>query len=159
MMLLAQDAATVVYLVIAFGALVFLLIVFAIFASYFRWWIQSFLTGAGVTIWDLLGMTFRKVNAAVIVKSKIMAITAGIERSDISTKALEAHYLAGGNVPLVIRALVAAHKAKLKLTFREATAIDLAGRNILDSVQTSVYPKVIDCPAKGGTRATLSTLR
>lgn len=158
MMLLAQDAATVVYLVIAFGALVFLLIVFAIFASYFRWWIQSFLTGAGVTIWDLLGMTFRKVNAAVIVKSKIMAITAGIERSDISTKALEAHYLAGGNVPLVIRALVAAHKAKLKLTFREATAIDLAGRNILDSVQTSVYPKVIDCPAKGGTRATLDAV-
>jgi uncharacterized protein YqfA (UPF0365 family) len=159
MMLLAQDTATVVYLVIAFGALVFLLIVFAIFASYFRWWIQSFLTGAGVTIWDLLGMTFRKVNAAVIVKSKIMAITAGIERTDISTKALEAHYLAGGNVPLVIRALVAAHKAKtIQLTFREATAIDLAGRNILESVQTSVYPKVIDCPAKGGTRSTLDAV-
>ncbi|MBP87792.1 MAG: hypothetical protein CMJ64_13895 [Planctomycetaceae bacterium] len=159
MMMLAQDTATVVYLVIAFGALVFLLIVFAIFASYFRWWIQSFLTGAGVTIWDLLGMTFRKVNAAVIVKSKITAITAGVDRSDISTKALEAHYLAGGNVPLVIRALVAAHKAKtIQLTFREATAIDLAGRNILESVQTSVYPKVIDCPAKGGTRSTLDAV-
>jgi uncharacterized protein YqfA (UPF0365 family) len=159
MMLLAQDAATVVYLVVAFGALVFLLIVFAIFASYFRWWIQSFLTGAGVTIWDLLGMTFRKVNAAVIVKSKIMAVTAGLDRQDITTKALEAHYLAGGNVPLVIRALIAAHKAKtIKLNFREATAIDLAGRNILESVQTSVYPKVIDCPAKGGARATLDAV-
>jgi uncharacterized protein YqfA (UPF0365 family) len=158
-MLLAQDAATVVYLVVAFGALVFLLIVFAIFASYFRWWIQSFLTGAGVTIWDLLGMTFRKVNAAVIVKSKIMAVTAGLDRQDITTKALEAHYLAGGNVPLVIRALIAAHKAKtIKLNFREATAIDLAGRNILESVQTSVYPKVIDCPAKGGARATLDAV-
>ena len=158
-MLLAQDTATVVYLVIAFGALVFLLIVFAIFASYFRWWIQSFLTGAGVTIWDLLGMTFRKVNAAVIVKSKIMAITAGIEREEISTKALEAHYLAGGNVPLVIRSLVAAHKAKtIQLTFREATAIDLAGRNVLEAVQTSVYPKVIDCPAKGGPRPSLDAV-
>ena len=162
MLLLAQPdpgAGTIVAIIVAFAALVFLLIVFAIFASYFRWWIQSFLTGAGVTIWDLLGMTFRKVNAAVIVKTKIMSITAGIDASDISTKALEAHYLAGGNVPLVIRALVAAHKAKtIELTFREATAIDLAGRNVLEAVQTSVYPKVIDCPAKGGPRPSLDAV-
>jgi uncharacterized protein YqfA (UPF0365 family) len=68
---------------------------------------------------------------------------------EISGKALEAHYLSGGNVPLVIRALIAANKAKIiRLSFREATAIDLAGRNVLEAVQTSVYPKVIDCPAK-----------
>jgi len=161
MMLLAQnaDAGTIIGIAVAFIALVVLLIVFAVFMSYFRWWIQSFLTGAGVTIWDLLGMTFRKVNAAVIVKTKIMAITAGIDRTDISTKALEAHFLAGGNVPLVIRALVAANKAKtIQLTFREATAIDLAGRNVLEAVQTSVYPKVIDCPAKGGPRPSLDAV-
>ncbi|MCA9248408.1 MAG: flotillin-like protein FloA, partial [Planctomycetales bacterium] len=115
--------------------------------------------GAGITIWDLIGMTFRKVNSNVIVKSKIMAITAGIDNSEISTKALEAHFLARGNVPLVIRALIAAHKAKtIALTFREATAIDLAGRNVLEAVQTSVYPKVIDCPAKGGARTTLDAV-
>ena len=113
MLLFAQgnDSPAVWYVLIAFGALVALLVFFAIFASYFRLWIQSFLTGAGITIWDLIGMTFRKVNSNVIVKSKIMAITAGIDNSEISTKALEAHFLARGNVPLVIRALIVAHKA------------------------------------------------
>jgi uncharacterized protein YqfA (UPF0365 family) len=161
MTLLAQqnDSAIVIYALTAFGALVVLLIVFAVFASYFRLWIQSFLTGAGITIWDLIGMTFRKVNSNVIVKSKIMAIMAGIDNREISTKALEAHFLARGNVPLVIRALIAAHKAKtIALTFREATAIDLAGRNVLEAVQTSVNPKVIDCPPKGSARMTLDAI-
>jgi uncharacterized protein YqfA (UPF0365 family) len=128
-----------------------LLIVVAVFANYFRLWIQSFLTGAGITIWDLIGMTFRKVNKDVIVKSKIMAVQAGLDDDQgITSKALEAHYMAGGNVPLVIRSLIAANKAKIiRLSFREATAIDLAGRNVLEAVQTSVYPKVIDCPGRG----------
>jgi uncharacterized protein YqfA (UPF0365 family) len=139
--------------------LILLLIVFAIFASYFKWWIQSVLTGAGITIWDLLGMTFRKVRADVIVRAKIMAVTAGIDRQEISTKALEAHYMAGGHVDLVIRALVAASKAKtIQLTFREATAIDLAGRNVLEAVQTSVYPKVIDCPPLGPSNTKLTAV-
>ena len=130
-----------------------MLIVTAIFANYFRLWIQSFLTGAGITIWDLIGMTFRKVNKDIIVKSKIMAVQAGLDEDQgITSKALEAHYMAGGNVPLVIRSLIAANKAKIiRLSFREATAIDLAGRNVLESVQTSVYPKVIDCPGRGQT--------
>lgn len=157
--LAADDSTMVIYVIIAFGALVVLLVLFAIFMSFFSLWIQSFLTGAGVTLWDLIGMKFRKVNSQVIVKSKIMAITAGIDNSEISTKALEAHFLARGNVPLVIRALIAAHKAKtIALTFREATAIDLAGRNVLEAVQTSVYPKVIDCPAKGSARTTLDAV-
>jgi uncharacterized protein YqfA (UPF0365 family) len=105
-------------------------------------WIQSVTTGAGITIFDLLGMTFRKVNPAVIVRSKIMAVQAGLgEETGITSKALEAHYLAGGNVPLVIRSLVAAAKAKtIHLGFKQATAIDLAGRDVLEAVQTSVYP-------------------
>src|SRR4029453_5111832 len=128
-----------------------LLIIIAVFANYFRLWIQSFLTQAGISIWDLIGMTFRKVNKDVIVKSKIMAVQAGLDEDQgITSKALEAHYMAGGNVPLVIRALIAANKAKIiRLSFREATAIDLAGRNILEAVQPSVYPKVIDCPSRG----------
>ena len=136
------------------------LVIFAIFARYFRLWIQSVTTGAGITIWDLLGMTFRKVNPAIIVRSKITAVQAGLDESTgITSKTLEAHYLAGGNVPQVIRALIAANKAKtIQLTFQEATAIDLAGRDVLDSVQTSVYPKVIDCPAKGASRPTLDAV-
>src|SRR3954462_10773274 len=128
-----------------------LLIVVAVFANYFRLWIQSFLTGAGITIWDLIGMTFRKVNKDVIVKSKIMAVQAGLDDDQgITSKSLEAHYMAGGNVPLVIRSLIAANKAKIiRLSFRVTTAIALAGRNGLEAVQTSVYPNVIDCPARG----------
>jgi uncharacterized protein YqfA (UPF0365 family) len=144
---------------IAVGVLFALLIVVAVFANYFRLWIQSFLTGAGISIWDLIGMTFRKVNKDVIVKSKIMAVQAGFGDDELTSKALEAHYLAGGNVPLVIRALIAANKAKtIKLSYREATAIDLAGRNVLEAVQTSVYPKVIDCPAKGSGRESLDAV-
>ena len=126
------------------------LVVGIVLAQYFRYWMQSFLTGAGISLWDLIGMTFRKVNIGVIVKSKIIAVQAGLTDPEITSQALEAHYLAQGNVPLVIQALVVANKAKsIKLSFREATAIDLAGRNVLEAVQTSVYPKVIDCPPKG----------
>ncbi len=135
------------------------LVVLAIFMSYFRWWIQSVLTGAGITFWDLLGMTFRKVNPKIIVPSKIMATQAGIDDPELTTKALEAHFLAGGNVQMVIRSLIAARKAKtIALSFREATAIDLAGRNVLEAVQTSVYPRVIDCPAKGSVRTSLDAV-
>ncbi|MDX1948419.1 MAG: flotillin-like protein FloA [Pirellulaceae bacterium] len=150
---LAQLEGLGVMLAVIFAVMVLfvLLIIVAVFANYFRLWIQSFLTGAGISIWDLIGMTFRKVNKDVIVKSKIMAVQAGLDEDQgITSKALEAHYLAGGNVPLVIRSLIAANKAKIiSLSFREATAIDLAGRNVLEAVQTSVYPKVIDCPGKG----------
>jgi uncharacterized protein YqfA (UPF0365 family) len=134
-------------------------VVFAVFLSFFRWWIQAFFTGAKVTFFDLVGMWFRKVKPSVIVPSKIMAVQAGLKDEEMTTKALEAHYLAGGNVPMVIRALIAANKAKtIKLSFREATAIDLAGRNVLEAVQTSVYPRVIDCPAKGGARRSLDAV-
>lgn len=154
--LFAQQAGQVITFVIVFAVVIFGLVVLAVFARYFRLWIQSKTTGAGIGILDLLGMTFRKVNPAVIVRSKIMAVQAGVSDDDgVTTRALEAHYLAGGNVPLVIRSLIAANKAKLDLDFKLATAIDLAGRNVLEAVQTSVYPKVIDCPARSMGRDTL----
>ena len=153
-----MDPNIIIVAGLLFLILVFL-VVFAVFMSYFRWWIQSVLTGAGITFFDLLGMTFRKVKASVIVPSKIMATQAGIDDPELTTKALEAHYLAGGNVPMVIRSLIAARKAKtIALSFREATAIDLAGRNVLEAVQTSVYPRVIDCPAKGAARQSLDAV-
>lgn len=148
-----QVITTIIVVIVLF----FLIVAFAIFARYFRFWIQSKTTGAGITIFDLLGMTFRKVNPAVIVRSKIMAVQAGLgDETGMTTKALEAHYLAGGNVPLVIRSIIAASKAKImELDYKLATAIDLAGRNVLEAVQTSVYPKVIDCPAQGSGRDSL----
>ena len=151
---------TAVYLVIGFIALIVVLVFFAVAARYARLWIQSVSTGAGVGIFDLIRMSFRKVNANVILRSKIMAIQAGItEAEGLTTKALEAHYLAGGNVPLVIRSMIAARKAKIiELDFKRATAIDLAGRNILEAVQTSVYPRVIDCPARQSNRPTLDAV-
>ncbi|MCE9524766.1 MAG: flotillin-like protein FloA [Planctomycetales bacterium] len=149
-----------ILILVVFGVgLIIFLIIAAILANYFRLWIQSFLTGAGISIFDLIGMTFRKVNKDVIVKTKIMSVQAGLTDPEITSKALEAHYLAGGNVPLVIRSLIAANKAKtIKLSFREATAIDLAGRNVLEAVQTSVYPKVIDCPARNAGKDTLEAI-
>ena len=137
-----------------------LLIVLAIAFSFFRLWIQCWLTQARIGIFDLIGMTFRKVDPRIIGRSKIMAVKAGIyDDSGVTSTALEAHYLSGGNVPLVIRAMVAARKAKtIELTFREASAIDLAGRDILESVQTSVYPRVIDCPAKESAKRTLDAV-
>ena len=140
--------------------IVIFLILMMVFAKYFRLWIQSVTTGAGIGIWDLVGMSFRKVRPEVIVRSKIMAVQAGLgEETGLTSKALEAHYLAGGNVPLVIRAIIAAMKAKnIPLDFRLATAIDLAGRNVLEAVQTSVYPKVIDCPGASSGKDSLDAV-
>ena len=152
MTLFAQQAgpAEILTIVAVFAVLVFGVVVLAVFTRYFRLWIQSKTTGAGIGIFDLLGMTFRKVNPQVIVRSKIMAVQAGITDTEgVTARSLEAHYLAGGNVPLVVRSLIAANKARLDLDFKLATAIDLAGRNVLEAVQTSVYPKVIDCPMRG----------
>jgi len=151
---------TLVAIVVVVIAMIIALVILAIFFRFFKLWIQSVLTGAGITLWDLIGMTLRKVRADVIVRSKIMAVQAGLDQSSgLTSQALEAHYLAGGNVPRVIQSLVAATKAKtIELDFRQATAIDLAGRDVLEAVQTSVYPKVIDCPAKGAARQSLDAV-
>jgi uncharacterized protein YqfA (UPF0365 family) len=136
------------------------IIMLAVFIRYFRYWIQSKMTGAGIGIFDLLGMTFRKVDPKVIVRAKVMAVQAGLgDAEGITSKALEAHYLAGGNVPLVTKAIIAAHKAKFDLTFKQAAAIDLAGRDVLEAVQTSVYPKVIDCPPRTSNQALAAVAR
>jgi uncharacterized protein YqfA (UPF0365 family) len=144
--LLAADGETLVWMVVAFVT-VFGLIIFAIFARYFSLWIQCKMTRAGISMLNLIMMSIRRVNPTVIVRSKIMAVQAGLTDSyPISTQALEAHYLAGGNVPAVIKALIASHSANLEMDWQVAQAIDLAGRDVLDAVRTSVYPKVIDCP-------------
>src|ERR1700733_9214473 len=101
-----------VFIALAVLVLVFGLVVIFVFAHYFRFWIQSKTTHAGIGILDLIGMTFRKVSPGVIVRSKIMAVQAGIgDRDGVTSRGLEAYSLAGGNVPLVIRSLIAARKA------------------------------------------------
>jgi uncharacterized protein YqfA (UPF0365 family) len=159
-LLAQQGVSQLIVIVLSFGALIVGLVAFAVFARYFRLWIQSATTGARIGILDLLGMTFRKVNPTVIVRSKIMATQAGLtDEMGITSKSLEAHYLSGGNVPLVIRSIIAAKKAKtINLDFKLATAIDLAGRNVLEAVQTSVYPKVIDCPGRNSGRESLDAV-
>lgn len=150
----------IVWIVLSVIALIALIAFFAIVARFFRLYIQSVTTGAGIGIFALVRMWFRKVNPTVIVRSKIMAVQAGLtDEEGVTTPALESHYMAGGNVPLVIRSMIAARKAKIiDLDFRRATAIDLAGRNILEAVQTSVYPRVIDCPAKESKRPSLDAV-
>ena len=119
-------------------------------------WIAAWASGAYVGLFTLIGMRLRRVPPSTVITARISAVKAGL---DISVNDLEAHYLAGGNVPQVIRALIAAVKAKtINLSFQEATAIDLAGRDILEAVQTSVYPKVIDCPGKESSRPTLDAV-
>ncbi len=137
-----------------------MIIMAAVLARYMRLWLQSYASSAGIGLFDLVAMSFKKVNPNVIVRSKIMAVQAGLgDSTGITRQALEEHYMAGGRVPLVVQALIAANKAKIReLDWTRATAIDLAGRNIHEAVQTSVYPKVIDCPGKNSGRESLDAV-
>jgi uncharacterized protein YqfA (UPF0365 family) len=142
--------------------LIFGFVIAIVMFSYGKLWLQALMSNAYVSMFSLIGMSLRQVHARTIVDAKIMAMQAGVgtdPTTGITTRRLEAHYLAGGNVPRVIHALVAAHRADIDLDFDRAAAIDLAGRDVLDAVRTSVYPKVIDCPdvEKSG-RTTLSAV-
>ncbi|TWT73500.1 SigmaW regulon antibacterial [Posidoniimonas polymericola] len=142
---------------------VVLLIGLAIFIfSYGKLWLQAWSSNVWMNPFDLVFMSLRQVHARTIVDARIMATQAGVgsdPATGITTRRLEAHYLAGGNVPRVINALIAAHRADIDLDFDRAAAIDLAGRDVLDAVKTSVYPKVIDCPdPEKSPRTTLSAV-
>ncbi len=110
-------------------------------------WITAIFSGVRVGLLELVFMRIRRVPPGVIVQNLITATKAGL---DVTPTELETHYLAGGDVPSVIRALISADKANIELDFRQATAIDLAGRNVFEAVQISVNPKVIDTPAISG---------
>ena len=106
-------------------------------------WISALAAGVNVGIFTLVGMRLRRVSPAKIIMPMIKAVKAGI---NVSVDQLEAHYLAGGNVDRVVDALIAAQRANINLDFERATAIDLAGRDVLEAVQMSVKPKVIETP-------------
>jgi uncharacterized protein YqfA (UPF0365 family) len=139
--LLAVQAQLALLGIIVGGIIIFILMLFIF--KYGWIYIQALASGAPVPLIQLIGMTLRRVNAKIIVDGRIMAKKAGI---DIDTPTLEAHYLAKGHVLNVVQALIAANKANIELNFNRACAIDLAGRDVLDAVKTSVNPKVIDVP-------------
>ena len=120
-------------------AVIFLIILI----KFFGLWLRALVSGAKVGLGRLVGMWIRRVNTRVIVDSRIVLVKGGLP---IHTDMLETHFLTGGDVVRVSRALVAAAKARIELAFERAAAIDLAGRDVLDAVKTSVNPKVIDCP-------------
>ena len=110
-------------------------------------WISAIAAGVRVSIFTLIGMRLRRVIPARIVNPLIKAHKAGL---DVSINQLESHYLAGGNVDRVVNALIAAQRANIELSFERAAAIDLAGRDVLEAVQMSVNPKVIETPFIAG---------
>ena len=128
-------------LLIVFAAVVFLF-VFLYFVPV-NLWITAIFSGVKVGLFELVFMRIRKVPPGIIVTSMITATKAGLK---VTTTELETHYLAGGNVPNVIKALISADKANINLSFKQATAIDLAGREVFEAVQISVNPKVITTP-------------
>ena len=129
------------------GGFMFILIIagIAVFLNFvpLALWISAIAAGVNVGIFNLVGMRFRRVPASKIVLPLIKANKAGL---DVNVNQLEAHYLAGGNVDRVIDALIAAHRAQIPLSFERSCAIDLAGRNVLEAVQMSVNPEVIETP-------------
>jgi len=130
---------------------IFLGIIFLVIGSivirFISLWFQALVSGSHIPLFNIVGMNMRKIPPRIIVNGIITLSKAGIK--GINTAALETHYLAGGNVTKVISAIIVAQKANIPLSWGQATAIDLAGRDILEAVRTSVNPKVINCPSDG----------
>jgi len=145
--LLAADFSIEYYGVLILLALV-LIILLSMLGKFLSLWFQAFVSGTPIPLFNIIGMSLRKIPPRVIVNARINLYKAGLK--DITVSDLETHYLAGGHVPEVTVAMIAAEKANLSLDWRRATAIDLAGRDLRDAVATSVNPKVIDCPSHGG---------
>lgn len=147
-----MDPLLVVGIVIV--SLVLLVGVFIV-GQFLNLYIQALVSNAHVGLLELVFMRLRKVDPRVIVYSRIRAVKAGVT---VSTNQLESHYLAGGRVPNVVSALIASQRARIDLDWDTAASIDLAGRDILDAVNTSVNPKVIDCPNPTQGRTTIDAV-
>jgi uncharacterized protein YqfA (UPF0365 family) len=153
--LLAQGALPGTFLIGGIIAVI-LLVLFIWALSFLSIFIRAAFSGAPVGFFDLIALKLRKVPVGVVVDTRITAVKSGL---DISIDDLSTHYLAGGNIELVVLALIAAKKAGIHLEYDRACAIDLAtkgtGRSVLEAVKTSVNPKVIDCPNPGSGRVTI----
>ena len=127
-----------IWIAIGFVGLLFLLWLFPV-----TMWFQALISGVKISLIQLILMRWRKVPPGVIVMAMITGTKAGLK---LNANELEAHYLAKGNVPKVVNALISADKANISLDFKMAAAIDLAGRDVFEAVQMSVNPKVINTP-------------
>lgn len=129
-----------------FGLLAIIIVLFFLFLYYvpILLWFSALVSGVRISLIQLVLMRVRKVPPTLLVRAMIEAHKAGLK--DVNRDDLEAHYLAGGHIASVVHALVSASKANIDLTFKMATAIDLAGRDVFQAVQMSVNPKVIDTP-------------
>jgi uncharacterized protein YqfA (UPF0365 family) len=152
--MLAAEASPIFVLLIIIG-IILLLALMVFFFSYGFLYVRALLAGAHVGVFEIISMRLMGVSPGTIVNSRIMAIKAGLP---VETRLLEAHYLAGGDVPNVIRALVAASKAGIPMTFDMACAIDLAGRDVLQAVGMYVKPAVIDCPDPSKGRSSVAAV-
>ena len=150
-MSILADGNNLVIVVVVF-VLIIGLVFFVIAFQFIGLYIRALTSGARVSMLELIGMRLRKVNADVIIQSRIRAMRAGL---DLHQAEMESHVLAGGRLPNVISAMIAASSANIDLPWKVATAIDLAGRDILDAVQTSVNPKVIDVPSQSMGQVTI----
>lgn len=146
-LLLALDLSIEFYFLLIILAII-IIVILSILGRFISLWFQAFVSGTPIPLFNLIGMSMRKIPPRVIVNARINLFKAGLKQVTVSD--LETHYLAGGHVSEVATALIAADKANIPLDWRRATAIDLAGRDLRDAVQTSVNPKVIDCPSHGG---------
>jgi len=153
MNILGESNGVVIAIVLV--VLVVVIVIVALLLQFLGLYVRALVSGARVSMLELIGMKLRKVPASVIVNSRIQATRAGL---NISQAEMESHLLAGGDVPRVITAMIAASKANIDLPWKTATAIDLAGRDILEAIQTSVNPKVIDVPSAAMGRATIDAV-
>jgi uncharacterized protein YqfA (UPF0365 family) len=126
---------------------IIVVIMLSVLGKFISLWFQAFVSGTPIPLFNIVGMSLRKIPPRIIVNARINSFKAGLKGVTVSD--LETHYLAGGHVTEVVTALIAADKANIPLDWRRATAIDLAGRDLRDAVQTSLTPKVIDCPSHG----------
>lgn len=139
---LATVSPELYFFLVAFAIVGLMLL--SIIGKFIALWFQAFVSGTPISLFNIIGMSLRKIPPRVIVNARIVSYKAGLKGITVSD--LETHYLAGGRVQNVVEAMIAADKANIALDWRQATAIDLAGRDLKEAVQTSVYPKVIDCP-------------
>jgi len=138
-----MDLGSGIYILIIILAIIAIALITMI-GRFISLWFQAYVSGTPVSLFNIIGMSLRKIPPRIVINAYINTFKAGLK--SITVADLETHYLAGGNISNVVRAMIAAEKANISLNWRQATAIDLAGRDILDAVRTSVNPKVIDCP-------------
>ncbi|MFA6931889.1 MAG: flotillin-like protein FloA [Lentisphaeria bacterium] len=144
------------WVILGIAVVIALLVLASVFFHFFGIWIQAWASGAHISFITMICMSLRKISASMIVRAYIQLRKAGIET--ITSNDLECHYMAGGDIMKVVNALIAADKAGINLNFKQAAAIDLAGRDVFGAVCTSVNPRVIDCPDVSKGRASIDAV-